>query len=122
MNIIHIHRLFKLPARHHSAGRLDAGSELRAADVPVVAAERVGVADAIGVFVDFAVGGRPAEARAFGFGGCEGGGSEEEEEEGEEILEGRHGCEFFAGGRIGVAERKEGREGRLMGLKNGMGD
>lgn len=94
MNIIHTNRLLKLPPRHHSAGRLDAGSKLRAADVPVVAAERVDVANAIRVFVHFAVGGRPAEARAFGLGGCEGGGGEEEEEQeaGEEILEGGHCC------------------------------
>ena len=80
MNIINIHGLLELPTRHHGAGRFDAGFELRAGDVPVVAAERVDVADAVGVLVDFAVDCRPAESRAFGLGGCESGGGEEEEE------------------------------------------
>jgi hypothetical protein len=90
MNIIKINSLLELPPRHHGTRRFDAGFELGAADVPVVAAERVGIADAIGVFRDFAVGCWPAESGAFGFGCCESGGGEEEEEEGEEILE--HGC------------------------------
>lgn len=86
MPIIHINSLLVLPTRHHSAGRSDPGFELRACDVPVGAAELVGVADAVAAFsVDDAVGCWVAAAGMFGVGlaacDCEGGGCMEEEEE-----------------------------------------
>jgi len=80
VNVININRLPKLPPRHHSTRGFEAGFELRLCDVPVVAVERVDVADAVFGFFDFAVGFGVAFCAMFiAFGRCESGGCEEEE-------------------------------------------
>lgn len=108
MPIINVNSLFELPPRHHGAGRFDAGFELGCRDVPVGAAELVGVADAVTAFlVDSAVSRWVATVGMFWVGlaacDCEGRGCEEEQEERERVedsVEGWHGCRvLLVGGR-----------------------
>lgn len=81
MDVVDIDGRFELKPRQHSARSVDAGFELGFGDVPVVAADRVGVSGVatcdLAIYCWQAVLGGLG---AFVLGSCESGGCEEEEE------------------------------------------